>query len=503
MSNFRHAQSEAHPSKTNTLLLGVICVLILIVTMQVWLLAAALNASLAGQQTLKWPAFWASLALFSSGAALLRYLPLPIRLPIRPITWESFPRAALAWRTLGISVVSLALAFAVWFMWSAIPVRLVEAGFPFTRQQLFWLAATPVLLGSFLRIPYGLIVSIFGSRKSYTAVTLLLLLPCLATGFAVRDPHTPYWVLLSCSALTGIAGANFATSMSVITLWFPKQKQGTALGINGLGNLGVTIAQLTIPLVIGFSLLGASHPQSPARHALHLENAAFVWIPFILLCTAAIWFGTKDHSVERRTMASQLVAARLSQTWILSTLYFLTFGCFVAMGASLPLIIKEVFAHAPGGAPSPLLFAPWAVAVATLARPLGGWLADKFGAGRITSISVGAMALGGFSLTAFLDPQSFTGFFGVILFICAAAGLGNGSIFKIIPLVLPAQTAAAIGIVSCIGALGGFAPPLLLGWTMDHIGSPAWAYTAMAVFALVCFALNAWFYQRRTSPTHC
>src|SRR6185503_18132121 len=89
-------------------------------------------------------------------------------------------------------------------------------------------------------------------------VTLLLLLPCLATGFAVKNPTTPYCVLLTCAALTGIAGANFATSMGVINLWFPKQAQGTALGINGLGNFGVTIAQFSIPLVIGFSLLGTS-----------------------------------------------------------------------------------------------------------------------------------------------------------------------------------------------------------------------------------------------------
>lgn len=503
MSTFRNAQSEAHPTKTNTLLLGVICVLILIVTMQVWLLAAALNSSLKGQETLKWPTFWGSLALFASGAALLRYLPLPIRLPVREAAREAFPHAALAWRTLAISAVSLALAFAVWFMWSAIPVRLVEAGFPLTRQQLFWLTATPVLLGSFLRIPYGLIVSTFGSRRSFAAVTSLLLLPCLATGFAVKNPQTPYWVLLACAALTGIAGANFATSMGVVNLWFPKQKQGAALGINGLGNLGVTIAQFAIPLVIGFSLLGPATPTPTGRPAIYLENAAFLWIPFILVCTAAIWFGTKDYPVAPKTLASQLVAARRGQTWILSTLYFLTFGCFVAMGASLPLIIKEIFAHAPGGAPTPLLFAPWAAAIATVMRPVGGWLADKFGAGRITSIAVGAMALGGFSLTAFLEPQSFAGFFAVILFICAAAGLGNGSIFKIIPLVLPEQAGAAIGIVSCLGALGGFVPPLLLGWTMDHLGSPAWAYTAMAVFALVCLGLNGWFYQRRTSPTHC
>src|SRR5262249_41634176 len=134
------------------------------------------------------------------GILRLRYLPTPIRLPIREVVREAFPQAALAWRTLGISAISLALAFAVWFMWSAIPLRLKDAGFQFSRQKFFWLTATPVLLVSFLRIPYGLIVSTFGSRRIFTAVTLLLLAPCLATGFAVKNPATPYWILLSCAA---------------------------------------------------------------------------------------------------------------------------------------------------------------------------------------------------------------------------------------------------------------------------------------------------------------
>ncbi|MCU0786101.1 MAG: NarK/NasA family nitrate transporter [Verrucomicrobia bacterium] len=504
MSTFREAQRQAHPTKTNTLLLGVMCVLILILIMQVWLLTVALNESLDGHNAVKWPAFWTSLALFGAGAALLRYLPSPIRLPAREVVREAFPQAALAWRTLGISAVSLALAFAVWFMWSAIPLRLKDAGFTFSRQQLFWLTATPVLLGSVLRIPYGLIVSTFGSRKSYAIVTLLLLLPCIATGLAVKNPATPYWVLLACAALTGIAGANFATSMGVINLWFPKQTQGTALGINGLGNFGVTIAQFTIPVVIGFSWLGAAQEASPTpARVVHIENAALVWIPIILICSAAIWFGTKDNPTPPKTLASQLVAGKRLHTWVLSFLYFLTFGCFVARGASLPLIIKEVFAAAPGGAPKPLLYAPWAAAIATLMRPLGGWLADKFGAGLITSISIGTMAVGGFSLSGFLQPDQFAGFFAVILLICAAAGLGNGSVFKIIPLVLSKEAGAAIGIVSCLGALGGFVPPLLLGWTMDHLGGPAWAYTGMALFALICLGVNLWFYHRRSSPTHC
>ncbi|HAO80838.1 MAG TPA: nitrate/nitrite transporter [Verrucomicrobia subdivision 3 bacterium] len=504
MSNFREAQNQAHPTKTNTLLLGVMCVLILIVSMQIWLLTVSLNESLDGRNAVKWPAFWGSLALFIAGAALLRYLPSPIRRRIRVVEREAFPHAALAWRTLTISAVSLALAFAVWFMWSTIPLRLKDVGFHLSRQQLFWLTATPVLLGSFLRIPYGIIVSTFGSRRSYTAVTLLLLLPCLATGFAVKNPETPYWILLACAALTGIAGANFATSMGVVNLWFPKQTQGTALGINGLGNLGVTIAQFTIPLVIGFSLLGASETSAGGTTPkIHLENAAFIWIPFILICSATIWFGTKDNPAPAKTLASQLMAGKRLHTWVLSFLYFLTFGCFVAMGASLPLIIRDVFGQAPGGAPTPLYYAPWAAAVATFMRPLGGWLADKFGAGLITSIAIGTMALGGFSLSGFLQPNQFIGFFTLILIICGASGMGNGSVFKIIPHVLPKEAGAAIGIVSCLGALGGFLPPLFLGWTFDHFGSPAWAYTGMALFALLCLILNGWFYQRRRSPTCC
>ncbi len=502
MTDFRNAQNRAHPSKTNTLLLGVVCVLILIMMMQIWLLTAALNTALGGDGSVKWPAFWTSAGLFLGGAALLRYLPLPIRHVARAQQRE-VATSRIAWRTLVISMLSLTLAFSVWFMWSAIPLHLNEAGFRFSRQQLFWLAATPVILGALLRIPYGLFVSRFGSRRSLAVVTLLMLAPCLATGMALMNPNTPFWGLLICSALTGIAGANFATSMGVVNLWFPKHVQGTALGINGLGNLGVTVAQLAIPTVIGLSIVRASGgPATGTAHGVHLENAAFIWIPFILVMTAAIWFGTRDYPTAPKSLVSQLAAGKKAHTWIVATLYFLTFGCFVAMGASLPLIIKDVFAARPGGAPNPLHFAPWAAAVGTLARPVGGWLADRYGAGRVTAFAIAAMALGGFSLSAFLAPSQFSGFFAVTLVICGAAGLGNGSVFRIIPAVLASDAGATIGIVSCVGALGGFIPPLLLGWALDSLGSAAVAYTAMAVFAVLCFVLNAWFYVRRGSP-HC
>ncbi|MFZ0711525.1 MAG: DUF6755 family protein, partial [Terrimicrobiaceae bacterium] len=124
MANPRQALSQAHPAKTNVLSVGLIYVLILIVSLQIWLLSASVNTSLGGHANIAWTAFYASLALFLVGAAALSYLPMPIRLAVVVERAEAFTNAALAWRTLTISAVSLALAFAVWFMWSAIAVKL-------------------------------------------------------------------------------------------------------------------------------------------------------------------------------------------------------------------------------------------------------------------------------------------------------------------------------------------------------------------------------------------
>jgi len=511
VSDFRRAQAQAHPTKTNLVLAAVVALLVVIVSLQIWLLVAGLHTALGGDRSIVWPAFYASLALFLTGVGLLRFLPQPLRAqkPVAART-EAFPDSALAWRTLAVSVAALTLSFCVWFLWSAVTVRLRDAGFAITKQQAFWLTATPTVLGSLLRIPYGLLVSRFGSRRAYAAVTLLLLIPCIGAGRVLSDPSTSFGWLLFWAAITGIAGANFATSMGVVNLWFPKSRQGMALGVNGLGNLGVTIAQFTVPAVIGAALFGtlAGGGQSVAlpgggERTLYLQNAAYVWIPFVLLCTAAIWFWTKDFPMQPKSLASQLGVARDRHTWTISLLYFLTFGCFVAMGASLPLVIREVFANAPGGAPSPFLYAPFAPLVATLMRPAGGWAADRFGAGRMTAIAVAVMAVGGFSLSAFLAPDAFPGFFATILVICAASGFGNGSVFKIIPVVNPKEAGAVIGIVSCLGAFGGFVPPIFLGWCIDRFGTPVAAYTAMSLFALGVFAVNWWLYWRRDSPSHC
>jgi NNP family nitrate/nitrite transporter-like MFS transporter len=291
--------------------------------------------------------------------------------------------------------------------------------------------------------------------------------------------------------------AVFATSSAVVALWFPKQLQGLALGINGVGNIGITVAQMSAPILFTttlFPFIPWAAAQGP--HGLHLANIGLFWIPFILGSVLAIWFGTKDFPMEPRTLRSQLQVCRDANTWYLSTLYFLTFGCVVAMSASLPLIIQRIFADSPNGVPNPFFWPAICAGGATVVRPIGGFLADRLGPSRVTTAGVGVMAIGGFSLSQFLRPTDFFGFILTILIICIAAGIGNGSIFKMIPLVSPREASAMIGIVSCLGALGGFVPPLLLGYCFSKLGSPAWAYTSMAIFAVICTGLSLWVYVR-------
>jgi NNP family nitrate/nitrite transporter-like MFS transporter len=497
MNSSPHRYGAAHPNKGNTVALAINVLLVGVVCLQVWLLTASLDTALGGDRSIVWPSFYGSLLLFLLSTGLLRYLPTPVRLPRPEVRAEAFPQMALAWRTLGISLFSLTISFCVWFMWSALVVQLPAAGFKLQPFQLFWLTATPTVLGSLLRVPYGLIVSRFGSRRSFAFVMLLLIIPCIGTALAVSDPATPFPVLLFWAGITGIAGAVFATSSAVVALWFPRQLQGLALGVNGVGNIGITVAQLSAPALFTatlFPFLPWIRPLGP--HAFHLANIGLFWIPFILAGTLAIWFGTKDFAMESRTLGSQLKVCRDNNTWYLSILYFLTFGCVVAMSSSLPLIIQRIFAQAPGGAPDPLFWPAICAGAATVVRPLGGLLADRLGPSRVTTAGVGVMATGGFSLSQFLQPTDFFGFIMTVLVVCVAAGIGNGSIFKMIPLVNPREASAMIGIVSCLGAFGGFVPPLLLGYCFSAFGSPAWAYTWMAVFAMLCTGLSLWVYVR-------
>ena len=229
--------------------------------------------------------------------------------PEDPAFWQQRGQR-IASRNLWISVPCLLLAFCVWMLFSAVAVNLPKVGFNFTTDQLFMLTALPSVSGALLRVPYSFMVPIFGGRRWTAFSTGILIIPCVWLGFAVQDTSTPYSVFIIISLLCGFAGANFASSMANISFFFPKQKQGGALGLNGgLGNMGVSVMQLVAPLVVSlsiFAVFGSQGVKQPDGTELYLANASWIWVPFLAIFTIAAWFGMNDLATSKASIKEQL-----------------------------------------------------------------------------------------------------------------------------------------------------------------------------------------------------
>ncbi|HCE08685.1 MAG TPA: nitrate/nitrite transporter, partial [Oxalobacteraceae bacterium] len=255
--------------------------------------------------------------------------------PERPVFWQSTGKAT-ANRNLWISIPALLLAFAVWMVWSVVVVNLPAIGFRYSTNQLFWLTALPGLSGATLRIFYSFMVPIFGGRKWTTISTASLLIPAIGIGFAVQDIGTTYPTMLVLALLCGLGGGNFASSMANISFFYPKAQKGYALGMNaGLGNLGVSVVQFIVPLVITAGVFGAlgGDPQTWTKGGqvkqLWLQNAGFVWVPLIALTTVIAWFGMNDIASAKASFSEQAVIFRRKHNWLMCWLYVGTFGSFI------------------------------------------------------------------------------------------------------------------------------------------------------------------------------
>jgi NNP family nitrate/nitrite transporter-like MFS transporter len=447
---------------------------------------------------------------------------------------ESFWRSqgeAIAQRNLWISIPALLLAFAVWMVWSAVVVNLPRVGFAYSADQLFWLAALPGLSGATLRIFYSFMVPIFGGRRWTAISTASLLIPALGIGFAVQDPTTPYWLLLLLALLCGFGGGNFASSMANISFFFPKAQKGRALGLNaGLGNLGVSAVQLVVPLVITvgvFAALGGDPQELPDGGQLWLQNAGFVWVPFIVAAAIAAWFGMNDIASAKASFAEQSVIFQRKHNWIMCLLYTGTFGSFIGYSAALPLLIKQQYPDV-----NPLHYAFLGPLIGSLARSGSGGLADRLGGGRVTFWVFVALALGVVLLLFFLSfgntAVGFWGFFLAFMVLFAATGVGNASTFQMIPVIFridrerthaqregspvsPAviqreaerEAAAVIGFTSAIAAYGAFFIPKSYGSSIALTGGPEAALYGFLLFYIACIVVTWMEYAGRNAEVRC
>jgi NNP family nitrate/nitrite transporter-like MFS transporter len=424
--------------------------------------------------------------------------------------WRSRGKA-IARRNLGISTYCLMLSFAVWMVWSVVVARLPAIGFDFTTDQLFWLAALPGLSGATLRIFYAFLVPIFGRRLWTTLSTASLLIPAFGIGYAVQSPDTPYLIFLVLALLCGLGGGNFASSMANISYFFPKAEKGNALALNaGLGNLGVSVMQFLVPVVVTMGLFGALGGQAQVASdgtQLWMQNAGFVWVPFVMLGAIAAWFGMNDILSAKSSFADQSAIFGRLHTWLMCWLYTGTFGTFIGMSAGFPLLAKLVFPDV-----NALKYAFVGPLLGAISRAATGWVSDRYGGARVSFWVFVVQIVAIVGMIWFLDARSFPGFFSMVLLLFVASGVGNASTFQMVPGIMrreidrtePAlpepqrraqaerESAAVIGFTSAIAAYGAFYIPKAYGSSIQMTGAADAALWGFLVFYLSCAALT-WF----------
>ncbi|MCB1414323.1 MAG: MFS transporter [Xanthobacteraceae bacterium] len=441
--------------------------------------------------------------------------------------WESRGRA-VARRNLWISIPALLLSFAIWQVWSVVVAKLPSVGFKFTTDELFWLAALPGISGAVLRVFYSFMVPIFGGRLWTTLATWSLMIPAVGIGYAVQTPSTPYAVFLVLALLCGFGGGNFASSMANISFFFPRAEKGNALALNaGLGNLGVSVVQFVVPLVITAGVLGwfGGDPvmvtDGPRQVPLWLQNAGFVWVPFIAASAFAAWFGMNDIASAKASFADQAVIFQRKHNWVMCWLYTGTFGSFIGYSAGFPLLAKILFPNV-----NVLPFVFLGPLVGALSRSATGWIADRWGGGRVTLWVFLLMMAGVIGILYFIgireQPGAFWGFFAMFLLMFFATGVGNASTFQMIPNIMrkeldrlmpdadtaararqtEKESAAITGFTSAIAAFGAFFIPKSFGSSIDLTGGVEAALWGFFIFYVTCVVITWAVYTRKGGLLH-
>jgi NNP family nitrate/nitrite transporter-like MFS transporter len=440
--------------------------------------------------------------------------------PEDPVFWAEKGRR-VARRNLWISIPALLLAFSVWMVWSMVVARLPAIGFAFTPEQLFWLAALPALSGATLRIFYGFMVPIFGGRLWTTLSTASLLLPAIGIGYAVQNPETPYVIFLTLALLCGLGGGNFASSMANIGYFFPKAEKGNALALNaGLGNLGVSVMQFLVPLVITAGVFGAmgGAPQALSDGGqLWMQNAGFVWVPFIIAATVAAWMGMNDIADAKASFSQQAVIFGRTHNWLMCVLYIGTFGSFIGYSAGFPLLTKIAFPEV-----NALQYVFLGPLVGALSRAGTGWISDRWGGGRVTFWVFAGMILSVFGVITALQAGSFIGFFAGFMALFFFTGVGNASTFQMIPAIMgkevprlmpnlgtvertrqiAMESGGIVAFTSAIGAYGGFFIPKAYGTSIAMTGSPVGALWLFLGFYVLCLVITWVAYTRPGGLLH-
>jgi MFS transporter, NNP family, nitrate/nitrite transporter len=435
--------------------------------------------------------------------------------------WEA-GNNAIARRNLICTVMSDHVAFSIWSLWSVMVLFMPQDVYGFSPGDKFLLAAVATFVGGCVRIPYTMGIAKFGGRNWTTFSALVLLIPTVATMVLLAHPGLALWPYVACAALTGLGGGNYSASLANVNAFYPQRRKGWALAVNaGGGNLGVAVVQLVGLLVLAF----AGNRQPYWVCAIYLVLLAGV------ASAAALFMDNLDHRVEVGNLRAIL---SVPHTWVISLLYIGTFGSFIGFSFAFGRVLYINFLTTGQTAAQASLhvaqIAFLGPLLGSLSRIYGGKMADRLGGGRITLWVFAGMILASgllVGVSAYDETTgpvtsdiAFVGFVVGFIALFILSGIGNGSVFKMIPSIFEARSrlldiseaerrhwardmsGALIGFAGAVGALGGVAINLALRQSYASTGEETAAFWIFLAFYVVASILTWVMYVRRpvTAP---
>jgi len=405
------------------------------------------------------------------------------------------PQTPGATRVLVLSTVGFTLFFAVWVMFAIIGIPLRDE-FGFSNSQFAFLAALPILTGSVLRVPLGIWADMFGGRRVFTVLLLVTAVPTYLVSRA-----DSYLELLLYAFFVGLAGTSFAVGIAWVSAWYPQERQGFALGMFGAGNVGASITKLLAPtLVSAVAIGGLAGGLIPGGWRL----VPFLYAVILVVTAILVWVLTPSNDIKPgkgRSLGELLTPLRYVRVWRFGYYYMVVFGAYVALALWLPKYYVDVFDVdlKTAGVLTALFIFP-----ASLLRPVGGYMADRFGPRRVMhwvfgTITAASLLLSfpnghlSLHLSESIEPsgvrevlpfdQNIWMFSTLVFVIGIAMGIGKAAIYKYIPDYFPRDVGSVGGLVGAVGGLGGFFLPLLFAWLLNITDLPTSAFFVLFLFA--------------------
>jgi NNP family nitrate/nitrite transporter-like MFS transporter len=367
-------------------------------------------------------------------------------------------------RTLIASFLHFDLCFMLWVLLGSLGISIADAAHLSSAEKGL-VVAIPTLSGSLMRIPMGILSDRLGGKRVGAGLLVFLFLPLLLAWRA--DDNLP--TLVSIGLMLGVAGSSFAVALPLASRWYPPERQGLAMGVAAAGNTGTVIANLAAP-------------QLAERFGWHVVPLLAAVPLAIVLCAFVILASDSPVHKEPPPLRQHLATLRHTDLWWFCLLYSVTFGGYVGMGSFLPIFLHDQYglsAVAAGLVTAGASFCGSAV------RPLGGYLSDRLGGVRMLSVVLVAISAS-YLLASRLPP--FVGMLPLLLVWMSCLGLGNGSVFQLVPQRFRLEIGIATGVVGAIGGLGGFELPIVLGSVEQATGSFAIGFVALGIVAALAFA---------------